>query len=98
MKVCWLSFADGERGHFLGVAIVEIDDDDIREAQADLNARFPNHLPNAAIVAASVRKAWLMGCNPGGSVMCNELPLDHPGPRHRLLSKAALIAEGLIDG
>lgn len=96
----WLSFVDRDQTPpFLGVAIVEITDEDIAEAQVAL-VNFPNHGPKADMVMAAVRKAKEMGCNPGGEVQANDitdvddLPLM---PLHRLMGVAELTQRGLIQ-
>lgn len=96
-RLVWLSFADDDG--FRGVAIVEIDDEDLDEARAVIAERFPRAKPGAEVVGAATRKAHLMGCNPGGSVMSAEMP---PGkiaddvPRHRLMQLPELQQRGLV--
>ena len=84
---------------FLGVCVVEIDDTDIADAQVDLDERFPNHRPGAAIVTAALDKARDLACNPGGEVLSNVIPPeDYPRfedlPRGRLLRRADLTRYG----
>jgi len=95
----WLSFVDNEsRPHKkLGVAIVEVDDDDIHAAKEDLVRRFPHALPDAELISAAVQKAWDMGCNPGGTVLSEELPPTFPAaPLHRLMDAHELRRLGLM--
>src|SRR5262245_45090405 len=100
----WLSFADSERPdgeQFLGAVIVEIEDDEVEEAKADVEARAAQRkvkpLPGAEYMAAACRKAWLMGCNPGGECAGKLLPPLSAAqremlPLYRLLSKADIAA------
>lgn len=102
----WLSFCDAQRPtgqQFLGVAIVDVDDDDAAEAKAIIDARFPDHEPDAEWTAAATRKAHRLGCNPGGdvgSVRIDQAPnfgaMDGRLPRNRLLSKTQLAELGVL--
>jgi len=90
MKTFWLSFADSARGGFLGVAIVQVDDDDAEAARALL---LPQSLPGAEWGIAAMTKAHDMGCNPGGQVLSSELPAPPPGVRlNRLLTREEALA------
>ncbi len=90
----WLSFADSNRPkgqQFLGVAIVEVTDDDATAAQSGLPRSAQ---PDAEWIAAAAAKAWEMGCNPGGQVAAVDItdtpPTTPDPPLYRLLSKAEL--------
>lgn len=96
-KTFWLSFCDDERPkgeQFLGVAVVDVTEEDAADAFGDLSLRFPHAQPGAEWLAAAVRKAHETGCNPGGEVMSMEMPPEWPDfgtcPRNKLLSKARL--------
>jgi hypothetical protein len=100
-----LSFVDGakpEGQRFLGVCIVDVTDEDAADAQAILDDRFPQHAEGAAWIAAATRKAWLMGCNPGGEVAAIDITEAPPPkgvelPVHRLLQRPELVRLGLMD-
>lgn len=103
-KTFWISFVDtdkpkGER--FLGVAIVEVTDEDVAAMQEEIELKFPNRLPGAEWIAAALRHAHDAGCNPGGqpgSIEMDEESLKHLDgvPRDRLLSKDELRRLDLI--
>lgn len=81
MKTFWLSFCDKERPkgeQFLGACIVDVTDQDAAEAAIDVALGFPNARPGAEWVAAALKKAWRLGCNPGGEVAHHEIPADNP--------------------
>jgi hypothetical protein len=101
MKTLWCSFCDEDRPkgeQFLGVAIVEVDEDDVAMAAIVVAMRFPNALDGAEVIAAASRKAHEMGCNPGGQMLCAEVPPEMVSnlPKHALLRKAELHAAGHI--
>lgn len=89
-KTFWLSFIDtdsdrpvGQR--FLGVAIVLVTD---AEAETARRLMPPQALPGAEWIAAAARKAWALGCNPGGEIGAMELPTPPDAQwMNRLLSK-----------
>jgi hypothetical protein len=97
-KTYWLSFVDehrpaGER--FLGVCIVEVTEADAAAVRPRLP---PQAQPGAEWIAAAMRKAWRLGCNPGGTVASYELPGSAPASAmNRLLSadEARAIEAGL---
>lgn len=94
----WLSFVDRDQTPpFLGVAIVEVTDEDIADAQTVLED-FPNHGEKAALIVAAIRKAKAMGCNPGGEVQGSDITdADLPLlPLNRLMGTAELRQRGLI--
>ena len=99
-RVFWLSFCDGGKPkgqQFLGACVVEVNDDDAREALTELVQRFPNHQDGAEWIAAAIRKAHRERCNPGGEVATadiTEAPADILAryDRCRLYSKAELEA------
>jgi hypothetical protein len=102
MKTFWLSFVDASQPpgqQFRGVAIVDVSDADAALADREVRAKFPHAKDGAEWIAAASRKAWLMGCNPGGEMMSIELP---PGthenlPRHRILSRDELNTLGAVE-
>lgn len=68
----WLSFHDDE-GCMIGACVVDVGDDDLKEAAEIVRERFPNAQPTVYGVAAAVRVAKRLGCNPGGTVACAEM-------------------------
>ena len=94
MKSIWLSFA-GNKGS-LGVAIVDITDEDIEDARLRLAASHPNAREGADIMYAAVTVAHLHACNPGGEVLSHEVPTTLEAPRFRLMQRPELEALGLI--
>jgi|SRR5580765_458732 len=103
MRRFWLSFVDQDRPEgqrFLGVCIVEVTDEDAAEAKAIIDAKFPRHAEGAEWIAAATRKAWLMGCNPGGEIATADITDARPPegvdlPLHRLLQKPEMERLGL---
>ena len=100
----WLSFVDDakpEGQRFLGVCIVDVTAEDAAEAQAIIADRFPHHAEGAEWIAAATRKAWAMGCNPGGDRRRPTSPTQArartawTSPLHRLLQKPELAQLGL---
>ena len=94
-RTFWLSFCDNERpagNQFLGVAVVDVTEEDAADMLAELDLRFPKHGPQAEWIAAAGRLAHLYKCNPGGEVLTSEVPTDIPVPRNRLLQKDELEA------
>jgi len=80
-RVFWLSFCDGDRPEgqqFLGACVIEVTEEDATAAAVDVAAWFPRAVADAEWVAAATRKAWQLGCNPGGEIATAELPADHP--------------------
>ena len=71
LRYFWLSFAD-KTGH-LGCCLVEVSTQEIEEARLRIDFHYPDHAPGAETVAAAIRKAHVMKCNPGGDVMTWEL-------------------------
>lgn len=103
MRYFWLSFCDPDAPHgsqFLGVAVVSVDENEIAEANAEIERKFPAHEPNAAYSWAATRKAWQMACNPGGEVGCAEVEQDaviaNDVPLFRLMQRPELEARGLV--
>lgn len=94
--ICWLSFVDpnkAEGDRNLGVALVEIDDEDKAEALKTIREKFPYALLGAETVAAAILKAHLMACNPGGEVLCTPIPEVPKGLKlNRLYSRSELEA------
>lgn len=105
----WLSFCDGDKPEgeqFLGVAIVDVTEDDANTVHDLVTRRRAMHgLPPAERgvewMAAAVERSHFTGCNPGGEVAClriDEAPEfaahDATLPRNRLLSKSELEALG----
>jgi len=71
-RTFWLSFCDdarpaGER--FLGVSVVDVSAEDVAAIRDELHAKFPHAAEGAEWIAAASRKAWRMGCNPGGQML-----------------------------
>jgi len=108
----WLSFFDpdlpkGEQ--FLGVAIVDVTTDDAEAVRAELGRiRAMNGLrppeAEAIWIAAAIRKAHAMACNPGGEVAAiriDDAPqfadMDANCPRDRVLSEAQLRTLGHLE-
>ena len=98
----WLSFVDehrrpGER--FLGVAIVEVCDDEYQLSKVEGQLRgWPND-PYSVWTRAAVDKAWQLGCNPGGqvgSVMIEAEALPSDTPRGKLMQKDELARRNLL--
>jgi hypothetical protein len=103
MKTYWMSFCDGERPEgqqFLGVAVIDVTVEEAADELSDLNVRFPNHAEGAEWIAAAARKAWRLGCNPGGQVMNCELSREWPGydscPRGVLMTRERLAELELV--
>jgi hypothetical protein len=92
MRTFWLSFVDPDRPEgqqFLGVTVVDVSDNEVASIVDEIRDRFPNAKAGAEWIAAATRKAWSLGCNPGGEVGCAELPSETCGhvPRNRLLTR-----------
>lgn len=101
MRTVWLSFCDSslpKGSQFLGVAIVDVTDEDIREAAWEVALLFPQASDGSDVIAAAVKKAHATGCNPGGEVQLADITdtadpvILARAPRHQLLSKAELAA------
>ncbi len=104
----WLSFVDRDRPagqRFLGASVVDVTEADRDEAAVFVTRRRvacglpPLAATDEAIwMAAAIRKAHALGCNPGGEV--GSVRLDrHPDfaandryPRGQVLSRAAIAA------
>ena len=99
----WLSFCDPDLPtgrQFLGVTVVEVTDEEAEEVKPEIDALFPRHQPDAEWIAAAARKAWLMGCNPGGEVGTVEITDEATTadlPLYRLLQKDELTRLGVIS-
>jgi hypothetical protein len=98
-RVYWLSFCDSDQPvgqQFLGVAIVDVTAAEVAIVLPDVLEKFPNEW-----IAAATRKAWQMGCNPGGDILSVDITdvADQADmPRNRLLSRVELEAWGeMID-
>ena len=106
----WLSFS-GTSG-FLGVAIVDVEEDDATEAEAFVRERRAERgLVTGAVgghakyIGGALCVAHLMGCNPGSDAQCVRID-DHPNfpaddaagkfPRNRLMSLPELKRVGAI--
>jgi hypothetical protein len=100
----WLSFVDPARPEgeqFLGVCIVEVTEAEAADAKAIIDRQFPQHAEGAEWIAAATRKAWAMGCNPGGEVATADITDATPPegvtlPLDRMLQRAELQALGLV--
>lgn len=106
-RTYWLSFCDSDRPtgqQFLGVVVIDVTKADVDAAAGFLAKRRAEfHLPpaddEARWLAGAIRKAHVLGCNPGGEVASHRLD-DLPdfakhGPRYprgKLLSKAEIEA------
>ncbi len=80
-KVFWLSFCDGKRPkgqQFLGACVIEVTAEEAFEAAIEVALRFPLAQEGAEWIAAATKKAWALGCNPGGEIATAEMPPDHP--------------------
>lgn len=92
-KTFYLSFADDDG--FRGGCFVDVTDEDAAACRPRL---LPQSQPGAEWLLAAVRAAHLHGCNPGGGVMCAEIPPDklaqlpHAFERYRLYTEAELQA------
>jgi len=101
-RTFWLSFCDPDRPageQFLGVCIVQVTDADRIVAHELVAARFPHAAADADWIAAAARKAWALGCNPGGEMLSADItdawPSDVELPLNTLLSYDDLEARGL---
>ena len=97
MKTFWLSFCDNElpKGQqLLGACIIDVTEADAEMAVMEVAQRFPLAQPDAEWIAAALRKAHELGCNPGGEVATLEIPIDHPMlalyPRGVLMDRATI--------
>lgn len=101
----WVSFCDGtkpEGQQFLGVAIIDVTEDEAFEGRvAATLMRIVHGRPPAEAdvgwMTAAIGSAHLTGCNPGGEVMAVRIDdqpkfaaLDARLPRNRLLQKSEL--------
>lgn len=82
-KVFWLSFCDAHRPtgqQFLGACLIRVDAQEAADAEVELKQRFPHTQPGAGSewLAAAIKNAHRLGCNPGGEVASCEIPVDHP--------------------
>jgi len=102
MKTFWLSFSDPDRPagqRFLGVCIVDVTVEMAAEAFAQVTRRWPHRQADGAEwLAAAIRQAHQLGCNPGGDVASWEVPPDIAArcPRNRLLLRPELLELGLV--
>ena len=103
MKTFWLCFTDEERPaeqQFLGVAVIDVTDEEAAAAKGDLHDRHPHaQQEGAEWLAAAIQLAWRHHCNPGGSIMFVDITDDPEAvgmPRNRLMSKDELVALELI--
>jgi hypothetical protein len=92
MTTFWMSFTDGDDGHFLGVSIVEVSDDDVALAALFMPLTHPNAMDGSEVLYAAVTKARETGCNPGGQIASWVIPDEalfklNGVPRHTLLSR-----------
>jgi hypothetical protein len=101
-RTFWLSFVDPDKPEgqrLLGVAIVDVNDEEAAHAKLDVAARFPNAQPDAEWIAAATSRAWAVGCNPGGEIGFMDItgqPQAAHGPRDRLMQYAELLDLGLV--
>lgn len=84
-KIFWMSFCDGDRPEgqqFLGACIISVSAAEAEDCMVDMLLRFPFAQPDAEWIAAATKKAWALGCNPGGEIATHEIPPDHPMLAH----------------
>lgn len=99
MKTFWLSFAHPDAG-FLGVCIVDVEDGDAADAKAILDAGpyAKTYRSGAEWLMAATKQAHLMGCNPGGEVLSEDVTDWRESralpPKNRLLSARELARLG----
>lgn len=80
-KIFWLSFCDSSRpegSQFLGACVIEVTREEAEDALIEVALRFSFAQGGAEWIAAAVRKAHELHCNPGGEVATMEIPPDHP--------------------
>jgi len=103
MRTFWLSFVDPDKPvgeKFLGVCVVDVTPEDADAEVPQLKRDFPRHQPGAEWIAAATRRAWRLGCNPGGEVGVGDItgsPEAAMAPRDRLMQKPELIERDLIE-
>lgn len=101
-RTYWLSFCDTDKPkgqQCLGACVVDVTRAEADDALIEVALRFPLAQEGAEWIAAAVRKAHVLGCNPGGevaSVRIDGLPsFPQHGPRYprgRLLSRVDVAA------
>lgn len=89
-RTYWLSFAD--HTGFLGVCLVDVDEEDAEAERDRLRVQFPHHAEGAEWIAAAITMAHVMGCNPGGEVQSMQIDSGVLGPRNRLLTREQALA------
>ncbi len=57
---------------------MEVTEDDIFDASIIVAVNFPGAYPDGAVIAAAVRKANQLGCNPGGEMASVEIQRENP--------------------
>lgn len=80
-KVLWVSFTDATRPkgqQFLGACLLTVTAAEAEDAAIDVLLRCPFVQRGAEWIAAAVKQAHRLGCNPGGAVASREIPPDHP--------------------
>jgi hypothetical protein len=80
-RIFWLSFCDRDRPtgeQFRGAVVIEVTPDEAEAARAMVRERYPMAASESAWLAAAIRKAHHLQCNPGGEVAAHEIPSDHP--------------------
>jgi hypothetical protein len=93
-RVFCLSFCDSRRpegDRFLGACVVDVTDEDVREARTMLALQFPNARNGAEWLSAAIRRAHREHCNPGGDVLGFDISNDPSAdrfPRNTLLSRS----------
>lgn len=86
-RIYWLSFA-GDKGN-LGVSIVSVTDEDMSKVREER----PGHDVESLWTIAVVKRAWALGCNPGGEVMSVMLEREDMPPGVEAMINRALTAE-----
>jgi len=95
VKTYGLEFVDPETGQFLGVCVIDVT---VEQAADELPSLPPQAMPGAEWLSAAVRRAWVVGANPGGQVRIGEVDpiLAAQLPRNRLMLEPELAERGLI--
>ena len=96
-KVFWLSFCDSTLAtgkQFLGACLVYVSVKEAEKAAIEVAPRFPLARSGAGWIAAAIKKAHQLGCNPGGEVATCEIEADNPNlcryPPGVLMDRATL--------
>ena len=97
MKTYWLSFCDEHTGERLGVCVVEVSEEQAREA-VEVVKGIKGFCPEGEEwPVAAIGQSLAMECNPGGDVQATEVDLTRlppDVPRNRLLQSDELRRNG----